>query len=249
MFKIRNKLLQLPQITWFVTKLMAAPVAEKVFSLSRREEAVRDYVLEHATVDDSAAVLAAMDEFASNKRWLMNIGPKKGEILVGAISSLKKTHDIRMLEIGAYCGYSAVLAGEQLKKRGGTLVSIEKSRRCSDVARQIIAHAGLSQTVTVHKGILEQFVDQLEQPFDIVLLDHWKDLYLPDLQLLEQAGLLQVGSVVVADNIEFFDVADYLDYVRDGGFFESTFHESSVEYNDNIKDGVEVSVLTRAQPA
>lgn len=204
-----------------------------------------DYVRERAAADDPAAVIAAMDEFALKQRWLMNIGPNKGEILLEAMASVAKPDGLRMLELGAYCGYSAVLAGSQLKACDGKLISVEKSRHCSEVARQVVEHAGLSQTVTIINSVLEDCIAQFTEPFDIVLLDHWKDRYLPDLILLEQAGLLDLGSVVVADNIDLFDVADYLRHVRDSGLFDSVFHESKVEYKNNIKDGVEVSVLIK----
>jgi len=48
-----------------------------------------------------------------------------------------------------------------------------------------------------------------------VLLDGWKDLYLPILQLLKPS--LHRGSVVVADNIKTFPkaLAPYVAWVRD----------------------------------
>jgi catechol O-methyltransferase len=83
----------------------------------------------------------------------------------------------------------------------------------------------------------------LSGPFDGVLLDHWKDEYLPDLKRLEQNGMLHSGTVVVADNVGFFAVPDYLEYVRECGRYKTRFVESTVEYNEHLKDGVEVSVF------
>jgi len=238
-FKLRNKISRLPQISWFLGRQTLTSTIERLSAKPRREQAVLDYVKKTAPPGQPDAVLQAMDEFARQQSWLMNIGPKKGKILQEALVSAGARH---VLEIGAYCGYSATLIGQHLKPVGGSLISVEKSRRCADIAKQMVEHAGLSQCVEFRAGTLADHISHFDKPFDAVLLDHWKDEYLPDLQRIEAAGLLRRGSVVVADNIEFFDVPDYLDYVRHSGGYTSTFHKSSVEYNDTIPDGVEVSI-------
>lgn len=48
---------------------------------------------------------------------------------------------------------------------------------------------------------------------DFVLLDGWKELYLPVLHLLEPH--IAPGTLVVADDAEFKVVQPYLEYVRD----------------------------------
>ena len=205
-----------------------------------RETEMLNYVRGHATAGDPDSVLEAMDEFAREHRWLMNIGPVKGAILVDA---LRAAEAARVVEIGSYCGYSAVLIGNLVKPAGGRVVSIEKNRRFAGVAREIVGHAGLDAVVEIRNGTLESELAALEGPFDGVLLDHWKDEYLPDLQRLENAGLLAKGTVVIADNIDFFKVPDYLGYVRDSRNYASRFVEASVEYNEHITDGVEISVF------
>lgn len=72
-------------------------------------------------------------------------------------------------------------------------------------------------------------------PIDLVLLDGWKELYLPILQLL--APKLRPGAVVLADNIKTFRraLAPYVEYVQSGrnGFASMTLP---------LKDGFEYSV-------
>jgi catechol O-methyltransferase len=204
-----------------------------------REEALLDFVRDRAPRGEPGAVLAAMDDFARHRRWLMNVGPVKGRILREALAG---TQAARVLEIGAYCGYSATLICEQLAARSGVLVSIERSRRFSAVARAIVAHAGLADRLDLRTGTLASEIGTLSGPFDLVFLDHWKDEYLPDLERLEQASLLRPGTVVVADNIDFFAVPEYLEHVRNGGRYDSRFAEASVEYRESLRDGVEVSV-------
>lgn len=205
-----------------------------------RETEVLHYVREHASRGDPRSVLTAMDEYARKHRWLMNIGPVKGRILHGA---LREAGAVNVLEIGAYCGYSAVLIGDLLERAGGNLVSIEKHPRFAGIAREIVDYAGLDSTVEIRTGTLKTEIAGIDGPLDGVLLDHWKDEYLPDLKRLEAAELLKQGAVVFADNIDFFKVPDYLDYVRGSGNYASRFVEASVEYNEHLRDGVEISVF------
>ena len=205
-----------------------------------RETEVLNYVREHASRGDAQCVLNAMDEYARKHRWLMNIGPVKGPILRDA---LRQRRAVNILEIGAYCGYSAVLIGDLLGPAAGKLVSIEKHPRFAGIAREIVEHAGLASAVEIRTGTLETEIAGLDGPFDGVLLDHWKDEYLPDLKRLEAVGLLREGAVVFADNIDFFKVPDYLEYVRGNDNYESRFVEASVEYNEHLRDGVEISVF------
>ncbi len=52
---------------------------------------------------------------------------------------------------------------------------------------------------------------------DVIFLDHWKDVYLPDLKLVEELRLLHTGSVIIADNTDFPGAPEYVEYVTQGG--------------------------------
>lgn len=66
-------------------------------------------------------------------------------------------------------------------------------------------HAGLSDRVFVEIGELADRLPKFSQkfglsgPLDAVLLDHDVGSYLPDLQLLEKAGHIDKGTVVLCD--------------------------------------------------
>lgn len=194
----------------------------------------------HARPGDPESVLATLDEFGRKHAFLMNVGDRKGEILD---AELRRARPARALEIGAFCGYSAVRIARLLRDWGGRLVSVEADRRAAAVVREMVALAGLGAAVEVVQGRAEQVIPRLSGPFDLVFLDHWKDLYLPDLRRLEQHGCLRPGSVVVADNVGLFDVTAYLDHVRHSGRYDSVGHASTVEYVDSLPDAVEVSVF------
>ncbi|MEO2167394.1 MAG: hypothetical protein ABGY42_04615, partial [bacterium] len=82
----------------------------------------------------------------------------------------------------------------------------------------------------------------LDGTFDLIFLDHWKDLYEEDLKAFEAHGLLHKGSIIFADNVgPSFNPESYLDYVRTSGKYDSTHHLSTIEYTDR-PDAAEVSV-------
>jgi predicted O-methyltransferase YrrM len=91
--------------------------------------------------------------------------------------------------------------------------------------------------VTRESGRLLYSLAELDGPVDFVLLDGWKDLYLPVLELLEPR--LSGGVLVVADNASAPDMKPYLDYVRspDNGYVSFNFPARE-------SDSVEVSCRT-----
>lgn len=199
----------------------------------------RDYVARHATPGDPASVLSALDRYATEERWLMSVGPEKGPLLSEMIGRIPK--GARVLELGAYCGYSAIMICQRLAPPGA-LVSVEVSPANAAAARDNIAAAGFAERVDVRVGSSSEEIPKLQGPFDLVFLDHWKDLYKTDLELLEQHGMLRPGSIVVADNTgDLFSPETYLTYVRTCGRYDSESREAHIEYSQ-LPDAVEISV-------
>jgi catechol O-methyltransferase len=208
----------------------AAPRVEQALAFARA----------HARAGDPESVLSALDRFGREHSFLMNVGDRKGEILDAEVRNRKPA---RALEIGAFCGYSAVRIARLLREWDGRLVSIEASEANARVARAMLELAGLSDLVEIHHAKAEEAIPSLGAPFELVFIDHWKDLYLPDLLRLEKHALLRPGSVVVADNVGLFDASDYFAHVRGSGRYESRNVVSTVEYRDELPDAVEISVF------
>jgi hypothetical protein len=72
-----------------------------------------------------------------------------------------------------------------------------------------------------------------EEYIQFLMIDHDKDSYLKDLQILEKSGLIRRGTVVVADNVIFAGIDEYVDYVRglaESGIVQTHTKQASVEY-------------------
>ena len=91
-------------------------------------------------------------------------------------------------------------------------------------------------------GDAKKVIKTLDEIFDLVFLDAEKYEYLTYLKLVERK--LHKGSRIVADNAGVFatEMKNYLDYVRESRTYRSRYYESTLEFRDDIKDGVEVSV-------
>ncbi len=80
-------------------------------------------------------------------------------------------------------------------------------------ARATFAETGLDDVVTVLEGdALKTLSARVTDGAGFVLLDGWKDLYLPVLRLLEPQ--LAPGTLVVGDDADMKSVQPYLEYVR-----------------------------------
>lgn len=197
------------------------------------------YVAQHARAGDPEDVLRTLDRFSMKERWLMSIGPEKGPLISEMAERLPA--NARILELGAYCGYSSIMIARAFGPQA-RVTSIEVSSDSVESARANVEVAGLSDRIEFLHGTSGRFIPELEGRFDLVFLDHWKDLYKGDLQLIEERGLIGPGSIVVADNVgKLFSPEEYLDYVRNCGHYDCEHREATIEYT-SVPDAVEISV-------
>lgn len=234
------------------TRLRAIPwalrtVAREVASRVRGDPPVREAALRwartHATAGDPASVLASLDRFAVERRFLMNVGDEKGPLLARIVGEIGP--GARILELGTFVGYSAVLMSRDLGA-GGRLVSIDVDPESARVGRAMAELAGTADRCEFLHGKSTEVLGRIAGPFDLVFLDHWKGLYLDDARTILDRGLLAPAGVVVADNVgPLFGDNPYVPWMRARGDFESEYVAGHVEY-ESIEDGVLVS---RRRPA
>ncbi len=141
----------------------------------------------------------------------------------------------RIVEFGTSFGVSTIYAAAAARDGGGTVIGSELEPSKRERALANLAEAGLADVVDVRLGDARETLRDVPEPIDLVLLDGWKELYLPVLRLLESK--LRPGAVVLADNIKTFRVAlaPYVEYVQSGrnGYRSVTLP---------LKDGFEYSV-------
>lgn len=161
------------------------------------------------------------------------VSQKQGEFLYLVARSLCAK---RIVEFGTSFGISTIyLAAAVRDNGGGILVGSELQPEKVATARRNLEEAGLGDLVEIREGDAQETLRDPGGTVDVVLLDGYKELYLPILKML--APHLRQGAAVVADNIFTFRraLAPYVAHVQnpENGFLSVTLF---------LGDGTEYSV-------
>jgi predicted O-methyltransferase YrrM len=130
-------------------------------------------------------VARRVDEF------LISIGPDTG--------SFKSARAQTILELGTSYGHSTVFLAKAAAVTGGRVITIDVGADKQRHAHAKLVAAGLESAVDFCTGDAREIIATLPGPFDFVLIDLWKDLYIPCFDLVFPK--LADGAFLAADNI------------------------------------------------
>jgi len=181
---------------------------------------------------DGFAALSAREQADAYGELYIPVSPEGGRLLYTLI---RASRPATVVEFGTSFGISTIHLAAAVRDNGtGRVVSTELHPAKVARARANLAAAGLAAVVTILEGDARQTLAGLPGPVEFVLLDGWKNLYLPVLRMLEPR--LTSGALILADDTVSMaaEMADYLSYVRDPahGYLSIAFPES---------DGLEIS--------
>jgi predicted O-methyltransferase YrrM len=161
------------------------------------ENAVKEVLKQYAAraERERAQVEAAGGEFNPDD-LLLWIGPDAGALLNQLAKGSRATH---ILELGTSYGYSTIWLAEAAKANGGKVTSCELAKTKHDYAREHLKAAGLADYVELRTGNALETIPTLADGIDFVLVDLWKNMYVPCLELFYPK--LKPGAVLVADNM------------------------------------------------
>ena len=126
----------------------------------------------------------------------MAVGPDPGQFINILARSLKTP---TILEIGTSFGYSGIWLAAAARANGGRVITMERYEHKSAYAREMARKAGLADYIDFHVGDAVEMIPALPGKVDFVLLDLWKDLYVPCLEAFYPK--LNPGAIIVADNM------------------------------------------------
>lgn len=217
-----------------------------------KELRLLEHVLSSATAGDASSVCEAIERFGeevlgTSTSWLKVAGGAKAKVLTEAVRGTPPGGEV--LEIGAYCGYSAIRMAMVLPST--RIHTLEVDPVHVIIARNVIAYAGLAHLIDVWTGHSQDLLPRLARRagaaapgFRAVFMDQRGSRYEDDLELLERHGLLRPGAAVVADNVLKPGAPVFLWRLRE----DDAYHTEIVsvrEFAMPAEDWMSVSTLLR----
>jgi predicted O-methyltransferase YrrM len=206
------------------------PVLDRLFQAADQDGA--QWVSIGERHPDGFAAMSAREQADAYGELYIPVSPEGGRLLYTLI---RASRPATVVEFGTSFGISTIHLAAAVRDNGtGRVVSTELNAAKVARARANLAEAGLAAVVTILAGDARETLADLPGPIGFVLLDGWKNLYLPVLRQLEPR--LAAGALVVADDTVSMaaQMTDYLAYVRDPahGYLSVSFPES---------DGLEIT--------
>lgn len=127
---------------------------------------------------------------------LLSVGPDTGKLINILARSLKAPN---ILELGTSYGYSGIWLAEAARATGGRVTTTELQDYKAAYARDMAEKAGLAGFIDFKVGDAVRTIAELPFKLDFVLVDLWKDLYVPCLEAFYPK--LNPGAIIVADNM------------------------------------------------
>jgi predicted O-methyltransferase YrrM len=136
------------------------------------------------------------DRHTPRDRRLLAVGPETGQLINILARSLKAP---QILELGTSYGYSGIWLADAARTAGGRLTTMELEDHKVAFARDMAGKAGLADYIDFRIGDAVAMIANLPFRLDFVLVDLWKDMYVPCLEAFYPK--LNPGAIIVADNM------------------------------------------------
>jgi predicted O-methyltransferase YrrM len=161
-----------------------------------------DYEARNVTEQARQKTLASSEGFTIRDEFLLPIGPEVGAFLHALILAKRPK---RILELGTSYGYSTLFMADAARTVGATVITMELADWKQAHARERITEAGLTDVVDFRLGDAVAMIEADPGPFDFILLDIWKELYLPCFEAFYPK--LSDEAIIAADNMIFPEMA------------------------------------------
>lgn len=156
---------------------------------------IEKYAETHTT-EESAEIKALIQSSDEELDYIdMLSGQLVGQLLkmIIQISGAK-----RILEVGTFTGYSAIMMAEALPE-DGKITTLEMNLRYQKISEKHFAESSQSHKIELIKGNAQEIIPQMEAEFDLVYLDADKLRY--EYYFEHVLPKLKTGGLLITDNV------------------------------------------------
>lgn len=194
----------------------------------------------HQRIEAENALMRSLPMQEGMKRrdeFLLSVGEETAIFLNNLVKAAKPR---TILEIGTSYGYSTLWLAEAAQSYGGKVITLENDAHKSAYAKQKIKEAGLESVVNFVLGDALEYLKNTTETFDFVLLDLWKELYVPCFDMFFPK--LNAGAYIISDNMLLpphhkTEMEFYRSHLKNTNAFDSVLLP--------IGSGIEVSFLRK----
>ncbi|WP_298420940.1 class I SAM-dependent methyltransferase [uncultured Kordia sp.] len=158
---------------------------------------------------------------ADFKEAYLSISKEQGENLIELI---QESNSKNIVEFGTSFGISTLYLAQAAMETSGYIVTTELIESKAKKAIQNFTKAGVNELIEMRIGNALETLNNYSKAIDFLLLDGWKDLYLPLFQMLESN--FQKDTIIYVDNADMSDVQAFLRTISENSKYqlESKYH-------------------------
>ncbi|WP_366185868.1 class I SAM-dependent methyltransferase [Flavobacterium ovatum] len=147
----------------------------------------------------------------------LSISKEQGADLVQMIieNNLKN-----IVEFGTSFGISTLFLAKGISQTNGHIITTELIASKAKTAMQNFEEAGVVDQIELRIGDAMETLKDHKKPIDLLLLDGWKDLYLPLFQLLEPN--FHEKTIIYVDNADMAESQSFLKKVGQNAKYQFT---------------------------
>lgn len=159
------------------------------------DERIEEYAFDHTTPESELLERLETETYARMSNPQMQVGRIEGRFLNMLVRLLSAR---RVLEIGMFTGYSALMMAEALPD-DGRIITCDIDPKAEAIARKYFAESPDGHKVEVRMGPALDTISTLSGPLDMVFIDADKENYTNYYEAC--LPLVRPGGLIVADNV------------------------------------------------
>ena len=152
---------------------------------------------------------------ADFKEAYLSISNEQG---IGLVKLIKANDIKNIVEFGTSFGISTLFLAQGILKTGGKIITTELVDSKAQKAIENFKKAGANELIELRVGDAMQTLKGHKETIDLLLLDGWKNLYLPLFQMLEPN--FNSKTIIYVDNANMADTKAFLKVISQNPNYE-----------------------------